>query len=140
MRPQRLCARLAACLGTILIIGASVDADTIVLKNGRKIFALSVTESGDKIQYETASGTLTLPRSIVDHVERDRALAEDAVRDNELKLKPPDAAAAEPLLSSSYGEIQLRVIRNGEVDRGYIAELETQARSGAVPANQNAAL
>src|SRR5215470_3612615 len=88
-----------AILGLLLLVGAA-RADTIVVKKGRRVVALSVAEGGDRIQYETASGTLTLPRSIVDHVERDRALAEDAVRDNELKLKPPDAAAAEPLLSS----------------------------------------
>jgi tetratricopeptide (TPR) repeat protein len=55
-------------------------------------------------------------------------------------LKPPDTDAAEPLLSSNRGEIQLRVIRDGEVDRGYVADLEVQAHSGTGLANQNAAM
>ena len=45
-------------------------ADKIVLKNGRKILAYNVVEVGDKIQYETAAGTLAIPKSIVDHIEK----------------------------------------------------------------------
>ena len=57
-----------AALGSVL--AASGWADTIVLKNGKRIVALSVVEDGDKIRYETAAGQLSLPKSIVDHIER----------------------------------------------------------------------
>lgn len=134
------CTAIAAIL-FCAAFASSAKADTIVLKNGRRIVVLSVTEIGDKIQYETASGTLMLPRSIVDHVERGGASpADEPSRAGELSLKPPESAAVEPLLSSNHGEIQLRVIRDGEVDRSYIADLELQARSGTGLANQNAAL
>ena len=53
-----------------LLAAAEIFGDTIVLKNGRRITALSVTQQGDKVSYETPSGTLILPRAIVDHVER----------------------------------------------------------------------
>src|SRR5260370_28210617 len=55
-------------------------ADTIVLKNGRRIVALSVVEEGDKVKYLTSAGELSLPKSIVDHIEKGAAgpLAETA--------------------------------------------------------------
>ena len=51
-----------ACLATA--------TDTIVLKNGRRIVALTVAEDGDKVRYQTLAGELSLPKSIVDHIER----------------------------------------------------------------------
>ena len=45
-------------------------ADTIVLKNGRRIVANSVRDEGDKVKYETSAGELSLPKSIVDHIEK----------------------------------------------------------------------
>src|ERR1700759_3061708 len=59
---------VVAALSSVLAAGGR--ADTIVLKNGKRIVALSVVEDGDKIRYETAAGELSLPRSIVDHIER----------------------------------------------------------------------
>ena len=59
-----------AALGSVLAVDGR--ADTIVLKNGKRIVALSVVEDGDKIRYETAAGQLSLPKSIVDHIERGR--------------------------------------------------------------------
>src|SRR5580693_1233282 len=56
-----------ACLATA--------SDTIVLKNGRRIVALTVVEEGDKVRYQTAAGELSLPKSIVDHIERGGAVA-----------------------------------------------------------------
>ena len=123
-----------------LIAAVCSQADTIVLKNGRRIVALSVTEDGDKIHYETAAGTLTLPRAIVDHVEHGGMVpvATPAAADA-LSLRPPETTAVNPLPASSKSEIESRVVRNGEVDRGYVAELENQAHSGSPLANWNAA-
>src|SRR5215468_1233664 len=70
MRLQRLLVHAGGCCALLLSIATAALADTIVLKNGRKIRALSVTEDGDKIHYETSAGTLTLPKSIVDHIEK----------------------------------------------------------------------
>src|SRR2546425_13345699 len=53
----------------LLAISARASADTIVLKNGRRIAALSVVEEGDKVKYLTSAGELSLPKSIVDHIE-----------------------------------------------------------------------
>jgi tetratricopeptide (TPR) repeat protein len=122
-----------------LVVAASTFGDTIVLKNGRRITALSVTQQGDKISYETSSGTLTLPRAIVDHVERGGVpSAEMFANAATLSLKPPEPSAS--ALSPNKTEIEARLIKDGEVDRNYVASLESEARSGQELANQNAAM
>src|SRR5258708_40005778 len=80
-----------ACMGA----ATGARGDTIVLKNGQRISALSVTENGDKVQYETASGTMTPPPSIVDHEERrGMTSAETPARSFGFALNPPDSTAA----------------------------------------------
>ena len=115
--------------------------DTIVLKNGRRITALSVTQEGEKITYETASGTLSLPRSIVDHIEHGSIPSlEAAANASTLTLKSPETEGAAATLPPSKTEIENRVIQNGEVDRVYVDGLDQEARSGQALANQNAAM
>jgi tetratricopeptide (TPR) repeat protein len=123
-----------------LLAAASTPGDTIVLKNGRRIPALSVTQTGNKVTYETASGTLSLPSAIVDHVERGGLPSvESSAATSTMSLKPPDTETAAPV-SPNQNEIELRVIRDGDVDRNYVAQLEIEARSGQGLANQNAAM
>jgi hypothetical protein len=61
------------CAALLFISGRAV-ADTIVLKNGRRITALSVFEEGNKVRYLTSAGELSLPKSIVDHIEKGGAV------------------------------------------------------------------
>src|SRR3974390_846723 len=61
---------ICALAALLLVVAMPVLADKIVLKNGRKILAYNVVELGDKIQYETSAGTLTIPKSMVDHMEK----------------------------------------------------------------------
>src|SRR5436309_7977731 len=66
--------RLAMAVGALLFLNAQAAADTIVLKNGRRILALSAYEDGDKVRYLTSAGELSLPKSIVDHIEKGGAV------------------------------------------------------------------
>src|SRR3989441_11274339 len=59
----------------LLSLGGRAVADTIVLKNGRRILALSAVEEGDKVKYLTVAGELSLPKSIVDHIEKGSAMS-----------------------------------------------------------------
>ena len=99
-----------------------VRADQIVLKNGRKILAYNVVEDGDKIRYETSAGQLSLPKSIVDHIEKGGLMP---------MMESPAAAAAslvgpppemEP--SASGAEIDKSIVHDGTVDREFIARIE----------------
>jgi tetratricopeptide (TPR) repeat protein len=132
--------RRASLLAALCFVAAATArGDTIVLKNGRRIMALSVTQEGEKITYETASGTLTLPRSIVDHIERGAVPSPEAARNaSTLTLKPPETEASS--LPSSGTEIENRVIQGGQVDHIYVDQLDLEARSGQALANQNAAI
>ena len=58
----------------ILLAATSVAADTIVLKNGRRIRAANVKEDGEHVTYETPAGTMSLPKSIVARTTQNSSL------------------------------------------------------------------
>jgi tetratricopeptide (TPR) repeat protein len=125
-----------------LVLGifcGGIWADTIVLKNGRRIAALRVVEAGDKIQYETAAGELSIPKSIVDHIEKGgfvggagAARAADAA----------NLAITAPVMDAGRGNaraIERAAVHDGAIDREYIAKLEGESRSGSRAAGLDAA-
>ncbi len=133
----RLPAVALAAIFAVSFAVAPASADTIVLKNGRRITAFNVVEAGDKIKYETSAGELSLPNSIVDHIEKGSvgvpgAPGADAAN---LAITPP---AIEP--SAGGSEIAQLAVHDGAVDRVYIAKLEGQARTGGTSAEVPAAV
>jgi tetratricopeptide (TPR) repeat protein len=48
---------------------ASAPADTIRLKNGRSIWAETITDKGTRLEYSIGDNTFAIPKSLVDHVE-----------------------------------------------------------------------
>lgn len=115
-----------------------VRADKIVLKNGRTIVAYNVREDGDKIRYETSAGELSLPKSIVDHIEKGGLLPmaqSPAAAAANLNLAPPTAE-----VTSNASEIDSAVVHDGAIDRDYIAKLESDAHPGNGRANAKAAM
>jgi tetratricopeptide (TPR) repeat protein len=122
----------------LLMAATQATADKIVLKNGRKILAYNVVEVGDKIQYETSAGTLTIPKSIVDHIEKGglMPIAESpAAAAASLNITPPEMEA-----TAATAEIDQAVVHDGSIDRAYIAGLESEARAGGANASERAAL
>jgi tetratricopeptide (TPR) repeat protein len=124
----------------LLSVSGWAAADTIVLKNGRRIVALSAVEEGDKVKYLTSAGELRLPKSIVDHIEKGGAVpmgvspGADAAN---LDIAPP---AGQPIGSGDSEAIERAAVHDGVIDRPYIAKLEGEARGGTKQANFNAAL
>jgi tetratricopeptide (TPR) repeat protein len=111
----------------LLLVVSSAAADTIVLKNGRRIVASTVTEDGDRVRYETPAGTMSIPKSIVARIDRDG-----------LGYSAGSAVASEPPVSAprvdpvrGYDDIARLVIHDNAIDFGYIAQMETDARSHA---------
>src|SRR5947208_2307323 len=123
----------------LLLLSAQAAADTIVLKNGRRIAALSAFEEGDKVKYMTSAGELSLPKSIVDHIEKGGLVAAAGSGDAtaNLTIAPPEIR---PAGGSGIEEIQRGAAHEGSIDRPYIAKLESEARSGNTSATFNAAL
>ena len=135
MRLHKTLARFAACGARFLFASALASADTIVLKNGRRIRALSVTEEGDKIHYETSAGTLTLPKSIVDHIEKGGFMpGTQAAAAADLAITPP---ALESIgIASEGNQIEMGAVHDGSIDRTFIAKLEGDARTGGRAAGE----
>ncbi len=137
MTPARTCFCLHALIAALVGLAGAIPAkaaDTIVLKNGRRIVALSVTEQGDKVRYETAAGELTLPRSIVDHIERGVAMPPPESHDpaaSNMAMTPPTMEAD--------ADIEKATVHEGGIDRNYLARVEGEARSGNRAANEKAA-
>ena len=135
-----LASRIRTVLLSVVLLSVSsrAAADTIVLKNGRRIIALSAVEEGDKVKYLTSAGELSLPKSIVDHIEKGGSVpmagstGADAAN---LDITPPVMQS-----SGAIAEVEHGAVHDGAIDREYIAKLEGAARSGGRPANQSAAL
>src|SRR5882672_7591290 len=124
----------------LLSMSGRAAADTIVLKNGRRIIALNAVEEGDKVKYLTSAGELSLPKSIVDHIEKGGAVpmagspGADAAN---LAIAPP---AGQPIGGGDSDAIERAAVHDGAIDRPHIAKLEGEARAGTKQANFNAAM
>src|ERR1700726_1516003 len=132
---RRMCFSLAISL-TLFAVGET-RADTIVLKNGRRIAALSVEVRGDKVRYLTEAGELALPKSMVDHIEKG-GLTQMPVSAGSgaasLAITPPTIEA-----TGANAAVESGAVHDGAVDRGFLAALVSEARSGAGGANEKAA-
>src|SRR5260370_13344958 len=122
----------------LLFLSGRTAADTIVVKNGRRIIALSAFEEGDKVKYLTSTGELSLPKSIVDHIERGssvRMAGSPGADTANLAIAPPAMESNEAITEVEHG-----AVHDGAIDREYIAKLESAAHSGGRQGNQSAAL
>src|SRR5712664_2455723 len=97
----------------LLAMSGRAAADTIVLKNGRRIIALSAVEEGDKVKYLTSSGELSLPKSIVDHIEKGGAnslAGSPGTGAANLDIAPP---AAQPIGGGDSDAIERAAVHDG---------------------------
>lgn len=111
------------------------QADTIVLKNGRRITAAHVTEDADHVAYETPAGQMSLPKEIVARVERDDSTYSSASRNS--SEPPVSAPRVDPVVG--YEDVARRAVHDNAVDFAYIAQLESEARSGGTIAVEKVA-
>src|SRR5262249_51725527 len=88
------------------------------------------------IEYETSSGTLTLPKSIVDRIERGGASNSYQQAAANLAITPPSLESMG--LSSSV--VEQGAVHDGVIDRDFIAKLEGEAQSGRRTERESAAL
>ncbi|HKI10933.1 MAG TPA: hypothetical protein VKA02_02380 [Candidatus Acidoferrum sp.] len=138
MQQRWSAARITCLIAGILLAATAARADKIVLKNGQKILAYSVVEDGDKVRCETSAGQLTLPKSIVDHIEKGGLLPvteSPAAATTNLNIAPP---AMETTANGT--EIDHGAVHDGSIDRKYIAQLEEEARGGSASATERAGL
>src|SRR5579859_1103495 len=115
MRQTSRCGRIFSLAVALLLAGAAARADTIVLKNGRRIVALSVREEGDKVIYETSAGELSLPKSIVGHIEKG---GEAPMPDSAATAAAKLAITLPAVQATGEGtEIENAAVHGGSIDR-----------------------
>ncbi len=119
--------RTATSVATLLLlaVSSSASADTIVLKNGRRIVAENVTDDGQRITYLTPAGQLTIPKSIVARIDKDDFAYSAPSHSSEPPVSAPEI---EPV--RGYEEIAALAVHDNAIDFGYISRLEIDARSG----------
>jgi tetratricopeptide (TPR) repeat protein len=115
------------------MIPGSVFADTIYLKSGRKINATHVTEENGQVSYETPSGRLSFPLSIVDHIAHDDAspmstAGTPADRALNLPIAAPSVLSATP-----SDPTWSAAVRDGSIDTDLLGRLESEATANPSP-------
>ena len=104
-------------------------ADTIVLKNGRRIVVSNVAREGGKVSGDTPSGRLSLPESMVASVEKDGAdsltAGQASAQPNDLRIGPPPAPA-----SGNAGPEAAAVVHDGAIDQTALDHFDAEASGG----------
>jgi len=121
-------------LVAVLLIQSALRADTIVLKNGRRINAESVSEEGDKVFYESEGGRVSLSKSLVERIEKNDLAPQSQPRSPSAS---PSAAALEKALSLEISVPQKDVegiVHNGQVDEKRLELLASLAEKGDMEA------
>src|SRR5271157_4466128 len=123
----------------LLLVAATVARpDTIVLKNGRRIIGSNVVEENGRVSYEISTGRLSIPLSLVDHIEYGPVPPPPGGSDESSAPLP----IAPPVIESSLAsdEVLHAAVHDGRIDRAYIAGLERAARAGESGAAGRAAI
>jgi tetratricopeptide (TPR) repeat protein len=119
----------------LVLAVSSAAADTIVLKNGRRIVASNVVEDGERITYETDAGQMSIPKSIVARIDHDNFSYSSA----ESKASAPPVSASQIDPVRGYDDVARLTVHDNSIDFAYIAELENNARSGGAAAIEKVA-
>ena len=132
---------LPTLLVSLLLSVVSAPADVIILKNGRRIVADSVTEAGDKVTYERFGGEVTIPKSLVDRIEKGGYAprrSRPAPRRGTGDLDPGKQLSTEIRLPDMEIESEIEsIVRDDAVDEQYLQTLARAANTGEL-ARQNA--
>jgi tetratricopeptide (TPR) repeat protein len=119
--------KVSVALVLAIAVGRTASADTIYLKNGRKIVASHVVRKNGQVTYDTPAGQLSLPESIVDKVVQDIESGDSQPkgagdRAANLAIAPPNAMSP-----SASDEGARAAIHDGSIDTGMLARLEADA-------------
>src|SRR5882724_2668973 len=107
-------------------------ADTIVLKNGRRITVSVAKETSDRVTGETDAGQISLPKSMVERVEHGPfelpasvTRSNQSAATNESAKRIGLAPTSQPVFVINP-EIARATVHGGSIDYGYIAQLERE--------------
>jgi tetratricopeptide (TPR) repeat protein len=113
-----------------LAMSSAAAADTIVLKNGRRIAAENVTEDANHVSYYTPAGKLSIPKSMVARIDHDDFTYPTASANH--SQPPVSSSSVEPV--PGFEEVAALVVHNDGIDYAYLAGLDSEAGSGSAAA------
>jgi len=99
-------------------------AETLHLKNGRTIWADSVHENGNRVEYEVGENTFAIPKSLVDRIDTGGAPPEYSTATGSSKSTPDIAMPSTELRIAN--DVYSRVLHDGKVDDEALAKLERE--------------
>lgn len=120
MRLRVTCACLLLMQGCL-----ALWADTIHLKNGRKILADHVHENGNRYEYEVGDDSYAIPKSAVDRIETGAFPARSTAVEKLGDLPTFDA----PDMLAKEGDLTAKIIRDGKVDQDALSAFEAQGHA-----------
>src|SRR5580700_775597 len=120
----------ASIASLVMLVVSSASADTIVLKNGRRILASNVTEDSDRVSYDTPAGQMSIPKSIVARIDRDGFGYSSAASAS--SAPPVSAPQLDPV--RGYDDVARLAVHDNAIDFTYLAQLEVNVRSGGATA------
>ena len=97
-------------------------ADTIHLKNGRKILADQVRENGNHYQYDIGDDSYAIPKSLVDHVDAGGPPASVAAVGVTKVADLPTFTPGDSL--ANEGDLVGKIIKEGKVDSEALSRLD----------------
>ena len=116
--------RWSRCWLALALAGAGAvysSGEVIHLKNGDVIYADSVKESGDKVEYAVGDDTYAIPKSRVQSIEAGiRPQAGPPPSQAEIAAYTPDTPTA------GEGPLLQRIVRDGSVNRVALQAIESQ--------------
>jgi tetratricopeptide (TPR) repeat protein len=110
-----------------LALSSAAVADTIVLKNGRRIVATNVTEDGEHVTYLTPAGQLSIPKSIVARIDRDNVSDPSVAHSN----SEPPVSAPEVQPAPGYEDVAGFAVHGDAIDFAYLTKLDLDARANS---------
>lgn len=120
--------RVCVIFCLVLVTATASPADVIHLKNGRKIWADHIRESGAHLEYDVGENSYAIPRSLVESIEQGGVPPEIASSST-----GSNAAADLPMFVPAEdiredADLPAKVIRDGHVDAAELSDLERSAK------------
>jgi hypothetical protein len=119
---MRVRVTIVVFLGILAVALSGAFADTICLKNGRKILVDHVRENGTRYEYEIGDNSFAIPKSLVDHVEAGGMPASSTAAHGAGVADLPAFTPADSL--ANEGDLVAKIIREGKVDTDALSALE----------------
>lgn len=118
---------LAAIAVLTLAAVSPLRADTIYLKNGKKIVAMVERQDDKQLFCQKGDAEFSIPKSSVDHVEKGPLPSEDnqpdAASDSPQESRHPVPLPPPPTRDASVA-LDSPAINNGEIDQAYLLNVE----------------